>query len=293
MKLKILFEDMHLLVCYKPAGVPVQSAGLGREDCVSILKNYLYEAQRREPYLGVIHRLDQPVEGLLVFAKTPFAARELSRQVTDGTMEKYYLALGRAVPSAGESGRPSTGESGKLSTGASGEQSTGKRRKPSAGGQCGNAIHNVDNVDILVDKSGILEDYLWKSGKTNTSQVVPAHTKGAKLARLEYEVLREQEGIILVKIRLLTGRHHQIRVQLAHHGCPLLGDKKYHPQRVEEENVDKPAGEDGGLALCAYILRFIHPKTKKPMEFEVCPEHPMLKKEYENLRKDVSSSSHV
>jgi 23S rRNA pseudouridine1911/1915/1917 synthase len=259
-KLNIVFEDMHLLVIYKPAGVPVQSAEVGREDCVSILKNYLYDTVGKEPYVGLIHRLDQPVEGILVFAKTPFAARELSRQVTDGTMEKYYLALGE-------------------------EKSTG--------GKCGNTIHNVDNVDSLVDKSGILEDYLWKSGKTNTSQVVPAHTNGAKLAKLQYEVLGVQAGKKLLKIRLFTGRHHQIRVQMAYHGCPLAGDRKYGPQMVEEKNVDKPAKRDMGLALCAYGLKFIHPKTKKFVEFQVCPQHPVLREAYENFREDVSSTSHV
>ena len=85
MNLKIVFEDTHLLVCYKPAGVPVQSARVGARDCESILKNYLYEKnpQKGAPYLGLIHRLDQPVEGLLVFAKTEEAAADLSRQLQD------------------------------------------------------------------------------------------------------------------------------------------------------------------------------------------------------------------
>ena len=93
----ILYEDSQILVCYKEAGLPVQSARVGVKDLVSIVKNYLWErnGQREEPYLGVIHRLDQPVEGVLVFAKTPKAARELSAQVSDGRMKKIYHAVVR------------------------------------------------------------------------------------------------------------------------------------------------------------------------------------------------------
>lgn len=249
MKLHILYEDMHLLVCYKPAGVPVQSAGVGKQDCISILKNYLYERQKKgEPYVGVVHRLDQPVEGVLVFAKTPFAARELSRQVTEGSMEKFYLALCR------------------------------EKRIDETGGK------NVDNVDILVDKSGIYRDFLLKNGKLNTSTVVSPQTKGAKLAELEYDFLMEREVIKLVKIRLLTGRHHQIRVQMAYHGNPLVGDTKYYPQMTEGRAVDKWMGDAQGVALCAYCLAFSHPKTKEPLRFEICPKHPLLKEAWEAYR---------
>lgn len=263
-KLNILYEDTHLLVCYKPAGVPVQSAGVGREDCVSILKNYFYEqrrsresanagAKQQEPYVGVVHRLDQPVEGVLVFAKTPFAAKELSRQVTDGTMQKYYLALCK-LENAGS-------------------------------GKCGKLVHNVDNVDSLVENSEIYTDFLLKNGKTNMSQVVSPQTKDAKIAKLECWTLSRKDGQKLVKIKLITGRHHQIRVQMAHHGSPLIGDTKYYPQGVEISDVDKSSKKGYGVALCAYLLEFIHPKSGKLMRFEVCPEHVLLKAAYEDFSK--------
>ena len=81
MKLNILHEDEYIIVCYKPVGIPTQTSKMGEQDMVSILKNYLYKKQvdKREPYIAVIHRLDQPVEGILVFAKTPFAAKELNK----------------------------------------------------------------------------------------------------------------------------------------------------------------------------------------------------------------------
>ena len=94
---RILFEDQEILVCHKPSGVPAQTNRIGTPDLVSILKNHLIKntakkASSREPYIAVIHRLDQPVEGLLVFAKTPAAAKELSRQLTTSGFGKYYRA---------------------------------------------------------------------------------------------------------------------------------------------------------------------------------------------------------
>ena len=95
MNLKILFEDTHVIVCYKPAGMPTQTSKIGSQDMVSILKNYLYKNQkeRKEPYVAVIHRLDQPVEGILVFGKTPFAAKELASQMQGAGFGKYYKAV--------------------------------------------------------------------------------------------------------------------------------------------------------------------------------------------------------
>ena len=142
----ILFEDKEIIVCRKPAGIAVQNARIGAMDLESSLKNYLAMQDgggRRIPYLAVIHRLDQPVEGILVFGKTPEAAKSLSAQITAGKMEKIYLAV------------------------TYGKQAeAGKKEK-------------------------VLEDYLKKDGKSNTSSVVNAHTPGAKKARLSYEVLGE------------------------------------------------------------------------------------------------------
>lgn len=216
MNLHILFEDKDIIVCYKPSGLPTQTAKLGAADMVSLLKNYLYKNQKekKEPYVAVIHRLDQPVEGLLVFAKTPFAAKELSKGMQGAGFGKYYKAV-----------------------------------------LCGRPL----------EKSGRLEDYLVKDGKTNTSRICTVNEKDAKKAVLTYEVLSEAEGKCLVQVKLDTGRHHQIRVQMANMGCPIWGDTKYNPQNV----IDKAWKQ---IALCAYKLEFIHPKTKKKMLFEIEPK---------------------
>ncbi len=220
MGLNILFEDEQILVVKKDAGIPVQAGKLRMMDLQGLIKRELYRRVRggNEPYLGIVHRLDQPVEGILVFAKTPKAAAELSRQVTDGRMEKYYLAL-----------------------------------------LCGKPE----------EKEGTLVDYLQKDGRTNTSRVVKKGEKDAKRSELKYRVLEERGEETLVKIRLLTGRHHQIRVQMANAGWPLYGDVKYNPRfQNSKEQVQ--------TALCACRLSFFHPKTGKNMSFSIKPENSVL-----------------
>lgn len=215
MELKMIYEDADILVLEKPAGFPVQSKRIGEKDCVSVLKLYLYEKNPAagEPYLGLVHRLDQPVEGIMVFAKNKQAAANLSAQLTGNGFVKEYEAV-----------------------------------------VCGK----------MKQKSGSLVDYLKKDGKTNTSFVAEKEMQGAKRAELLYHVLKEQEAYSLVSIHLLTGRHHQIRVQMANAGCPLYGDRKY---GIE----DRMTRGKETIGLCAVRLSFFHPKTKKKMEFSCRP----------------------
>ncbi len=211
---RILYEDPHLLVCHKPAGLAVQNARIGCMDLESAVKNLL--AARNPgalPYLGVIHRLDQPVEGLVLFAKTKSAAKGLHAQLTSGQIEKYYVAIST-------------------------------HRPPQS---CGD-----------------LTDWLVKEPGKNFSRVVPKDFAGAKKAHLSYRVLKEATEGFLLEIRLYTGRHHQIRVQMAHAGMPLIGDRKYN---TEADSV--PA-----LGLCAYKLRLRHPITQKELHFCIFPEGP-------------------
>ena len=213
MKPIILFEDTHIIVCEKPSGIPTQTRQLSQPDMVSILKNHLAENARNhtEPYLGIIHRLDQPVCGLLVFAKTPFAAKELSRQVATSTFHKHYHATLCGVP--------------------------------------------PKSSDTLVD-------YLVKLPKENRSEISDTKNSHAKKATLTYTITDDLTSSELteVTIELQTGRHHQIRVQMANMGCPILGDTKYNPQPF-------PYGDRLPLALCAYKLEFPHPKSGEVLSF--------------------------
>ena len=213
MNLQILHEDEYIIVCYKPAGIPTQTSKLGEQDMVSLLKNHL-----KGGYVAVIHRLDQPVEGLLVFAKTPFAAKELNKGLQGAGFGKHYKAVLWGVPA---------------------------------------------------QEKATLEDYLVKDGRTNTSRVADKNEKDAKRALLSYEILKtkEYDGKILslAQLKLDTGRHHQIRVQMANMGCPIWGDAKYNTVTVQDRRFRQ-------LGLCAYRLEFVHPKTKKQMEFEIEPK---------------------
>lgn len=255
MNLRILYEDAHLLVLYKPAGVPVQSAKIGVQDCESMLKNYLYTNHpgKGQPFLGMIHRLDQPVEGLLVFAKTKAAAADLSRQVTDGKMTKRYLAVchcGEHVDKCVPNFRKFDEICGKT----------------------------TENVEKPVDNWTQCVDFLKKNGRENRSEIVSEKTPGGKKSVLNYQVLKRTEAFQLVEIELLTGRHHQIRVQMAGMGTPLLGDRKYTRDKDHVESVD-----NFSIALCAYHLAFHHPKTGKCMEFDILPENPAFSKFFGSL----------
>lgn len=232
----ILYEDNDILVCHKPAGIATQTARVGQADMVSEVTGYLASrtgTAGKNPYLGVVHRLDQPVEGILVFAKNKAAAAALSRQAAGEQMEKEYLAVvcGKDMPQSGE-----------------------------------------------------LTDYLVKDGRTNTSRIVPPEVKDAKRAVLEYEVLEKRPPeeddscqLALVRIRLHTGRHHQIRVQMANAGMPLLGDHKYADDVTLA--MTKRLGTKE-IALCASRLAFDHPGTGERMQFQITPEGAAFRKNF-------------
>ena len=172
----------------------------------------LAEAAEKEVAGQIVQRLDQPVEGVLVFGKTPQATAWLNKQHQNGMMKKEYLAVFTGTP--------------------------------------------------VKEKQGIWEDYLIKDGKTNTSRVTGKKDRMAKKAVLSYRIMDWRDDRGLAEIRLGTGRHHQIRVQLSHEGLPLLGDRKYNP-----------SGEKGtSLGLCSSCLEFKHPRTGKMMKFETEPQ---------------------
>ena len=211
--LHILYEDDAIVVCVKPAGVATQTKRIGEKDMESMLRTYRMQ-KGEASYIGVVHRLDQPVSGVMVFAKSKEAAADLSRQIAAKAADKYYYAVTDGIPDT---------------------------------------------------ESGILEDYLLRDGKTNLSKVVTGKENGAKRAELFYEVLEKNDENALIRIKLATGRHHQIRVQMAHAGWPLVGDRKYN----FKENRKQGAAT---LSLCSYKLGFYHPATKKKMEFKInCP----------------------
>ena len=228
-KLNVLYEDNHVIVVEKPVNIPSQADKTGDVDMLSIVKHYLKEKYQKpgEVYLGLIHRLDRPVGGVMVFAKTSKAAARLSEQVRTKQFEKQYLVV----------------------------------------------------VDGKIDsEKGILEDYLLKNERNNISKVVKEGTKNAKLASLDYEVLKYAEDIQLsvVKVNLHTGRHHQIRVQFASRGHSLYADQKYGTR-----------GRGKQIALWAYKLSFYHPISKQKLTFQVLPKMIGTWKILEDIKEEV------
>lgn len=183
MRINILYEDKEVLVVYKPAGLAAQTARIGQPDVVSELKNHL-----KGGYVGVVHRLDQPVEGLLVFGKTKEAAADLSVQLNRGVLNKHYYAVVCGQP---------------------------KNRN---GRFMDYLTKTKDNLAQVVERGGkqaILEYKLQESISVAEKIVTAEKTDW------------ENEKIFLADIHIQTGRFHQIRVQMSHGGLPLLGDLKY------------------------------------------------------------------
>ena len=207
-KVNIIYEDNHLIVLEKPRNVLVQADNTKDLDLLTMVKSYLKEKYNKpgNVYLGLVHRLDRPVGGVMVLAKTSKAAGRLTNSIKNHKFEKTYLAV-----------------------------------------LCGK-----------LEGNSILEDYLKKNEKLNMTEV----SKDGKYAKLEYEVIDYKEGKTLVKINLVTGRSHQIRVQFAVRNLPLWGDQKYNKKAIVGEQI----------ALWAYKIKFEHPVTKEILGFKIKPK---------------------
>lgn len=211
--LNVVYEDNHIIVVVKPQGIPTQADISGDLDMLSIVKEYI-KVKYNKPgnvYVGLVHRLDRPTGGVMVFAKTSKAAKRLNEKKEIGEFEKTYFCVVSGVPK---------------------------------------------------NKNGHLTNYLKKNELLNLVQVVPMFTEGAKEAKLEYTKLNTIQGYSLMKVNLITGRSHQIRVQMAHIGTPIFGDKKY---SQDNKTFKYP------LALWATEIRITHPTTNEKMTFRVFP----------------------
>ncbi len=207
--IEVLYEDKSLVVCVKPVGVLSAPEPGKRRNMPELLKK-----QTRAYRIDIIHRLDQPVGGVMVYSKSGKVTPGLYQQMAGHRITKEYLALVCGVPET---------------------------------------------------PVGRLEDWLLKDTARCKSRVVPPHTRGAKDAALSYRLLatRTVDGapVSLIKVRLHTGRTHQIRVQLSSRGLPLLGDEKY---------GGRPLANGKGLGLWSYHLAFRHPATGAPVD-ACCP----------------------
>lgn len=204
---RIVYEDNHLIAVNKLPGEIVQGDKTGDEPLVESLKQHIKEkyAKPGNVFCGVVHRLDRPVGGLVIFAKTSKALARMNEMFRNGEVHKTYWAITRNRP----------------------EQ-----------------------------PSGELHHYITSTEANNKSYASLKPKNGAKEARLRYRLLASSERYHLLEVELLTGRKHQIRVQLSAIGSPIKGDLKY---------GDKRSNPDGSISLMARHVEFIHPVSKQPV----------------------------
>ena len=203
--MEIVYEDNHLIIVYKHSGEIVQGDKTGDVPLSEDVKCYLKEKYQKpgNVFLGVVHRLDRPVAGLVVFAKTSKALTRLNKMFRDGEVHKTYWAITKNLPPQSE---------------------------------------------------GTLTHWLVRNEKQNKSYAYDHEVPHSKKSILKYRLIGQSDHYCLLEVNLMTGRHHQIRCQLAHMGCPIKGDLKYGAQR---------SNPDGSICLLAHHVEFVHPVSKQ------------------------------
>lgn len=208
--MNVVYEDNHIIIVNKQSGEIVQGDKTGDTPLSDIVKQYIKEKYNKpgNVFLGVVHRLDRPVSGLVVFAKTSKALSRLNEMFRTGDVHKTYWAI-------------------------------------------------VKKNDIAPEAT--VTDWLTRNERQNKSYAHNREVPGAKKAVLSYKVRSMSDNYMLLEVRLMTGRHHQIRCQLAHMGCPIKGDLKYGSPR---------SNPDGSISLMSRRVEFVHPVSKETIAVE-------------------------
>ena len=212
--MEVIYEDNHIIIVNKQSGEIVQGDKTGDRPLSDIVKDYIKEKYQKPGavFLGVVHRLDRPVSGLVVFARTSKALTRLNKMFAEGQVHKTYWAI------------------------------VERGEKPEVRGEW-----------------RTLENWIVRNEQQNKSYAYDTEKPNAKKAVLRYRTLSYSDNYKLLEVRLLTGRHHQIRCQLATMGCPIKGDLKYGAKR---------SNPDGSISLNAHRIEFIHPVSKEKISME-------------------------
>lgn len=222
--MQVIYEDNHIIIVSKASGEIVQGDKTGDEPLSETVKQYIKEKYQKpgNVFLGVVHRLDRPVSGLVMFAKTSKALSRLCNMFRDGDIHKTYWALTKNRPAREE---------------------------------------------------GTITSWLVRNEQQNKTYSYDHEVRNSKKAILKYKVIGQTDNYNLIEVNLLTGRHHQIRCQLASIGCPIKGDLKYGASR---------SNPDGGISLLSHRVQFIHPVSKESIDI-VAPIPD------DNLWRDITS----
>lgn len=216
--MQVVYEDNHIIIVYKESGEIVQGDKTGDVPLSETVKDYI-KTKYHKPgnvFLGVVHRLDRPVSGLVIFARTSKALTRLNAMFKDGDIHKTYWAITKNAPAIPEA---------------------------------------------------MLTHWLTRNEKQNKSYAYDREVPNSKKARLAYRVIGHTDHYNLLEVHLMTGRHHQIRCQLAHMGCPIKGDLKYGAKR---------SNPDGSISLLSHSVEFVHPVSHELIHLDSpLPDDPL------------------
>jgi 23S rRNA pseudouridine1911/1915/1917 synthase len=221
--MQVVYEDNHIIIVYKESGEIVQGDKTGDIPLSETVKEYIKEKYQKPGavFLGVVHRLDRPVSGLVVFARTSKALTRLNKMFAESEVHKTYWAI-------------------------------------------------VETSPNLPQREELLTHWLTRNEKQNKSYAYDHEVPHSKKAMLRYRVIGHSDRYSLVEVQLLTGRHHQIRCQLAAIGCPIKGDLKYGAPR---------SNPDGSISLLSHRVEFVHPVSKETIVVESpLPADPLWSK---------------
>ena len=216
--MEVVYEDNHIIIVNKQSGEIVQGDKTGDRPLSDIVKDYIKEKYQKpgDVFLGVVHRLDRPVSGLVVFARTSKALTRLNKMFAEGEIHKTYWAITKNAPR---------------------------------------------------DSEATLTHWLVRNEKQNKSYAYTQEKPNSKKAVLKYRIIGKSDNYTLLEVNLMTGRHHQIRCQLAVMGCPIKGDLKYGAPR---------SNPDGSISLMSRSVEFIHPVSQKRITAEApIPKDPL------------------
>ena len=217
--MEVIYEDNHIIIVNKQSGEIVQGDKTGDRPLSDLVKGYIKEKYQKPGavFLGVAHRLDRPVSGLVVFARTSKALTRLNKMFAEGEVHKTYWAIVKGEKLGSEE---------------------------------------------LRDDWHTLENWIVRNEKQNKSYAYDHEVPNSKKALLRYRAIGHSDNYTLLEVQLMTGRHHQIRCQLAAMGCPIKGDLKYGAKR---------SNPDGSISLNAHRIAFVHPVSKE----KICLESPL------------------
>lgn len=261
-EVSILYQDQDLLVAYKPAGVDSQGAYGFADDMISVLKKLLVKKGEINPYIGVVHRLDKTVEGLLLYAHNARMTGVLSEMIAKHKIQKEYCALVHGI----WTGDGTDGRSPEVLRDWIYTDRTVRNAGIAETEEEADRLHARRAVLTAANVSGREADIYegWQQRLTSLQAIYEEQPAPHYTIRTEDALSgeRTEEAVSAMHIDLGTGRYHQIRVQLAHRGFPILGDRRYGLQGAVDETFPYPA-------LCAYRLCFHHPVTGEWMDFHL------------------------